>query len=375
MALSHRWGSAECQLRTESSTLEKFEHELPMELMPKTFRDAITVTRRLDIRYLWIDSLCILQDDPDDWKRESLKMGAIFESCICTIAATDALNDDGRDCGLFLPRDADPLAIDLCLPYDKIPLNGLSLKVFRRGDQVFVWKYRWPAQPSSTELAGLAHKRASICLHPRITSLYWRVRHSLWYNRGWVLQERILSPRIIYFTKDKLFWSCFTTTREEENSDPTSPHRKCIFSPCVRESESSLDYWMDILFDYAGCNLTFGKDRLAAIDGITHQFEDYYSVRICAGIFHDANGESLLWYTNKQPLQNFSDFHAPSWSWASLAGSIGFSLAPPLMAEHRFLIRDLLYEVTNMCPLRSLQGTCGNTCISGVFHLLAQWED
>lgn len=366
MTLSHRWGSTESQLRTESSTLERFQRELPMKLMPQTFRDAIAVTRQLDIRYLWIDSLCLVQDDPVDWKRESLNMGDIFESCICTIAATDALNEDGGDCGLFLSRDADPLAIDLCLPYDKTALNELSLKVFRRDDQVFVWKYKWLAQPdSSTEVAGLIQKRASICLRPRIVSLTARMRRSIWHNRGWVLQERVLSPRIVYFTKDKIFWSCFKMTKEEENSDPISPHRICAFSPHVREHESVLDHWKYILSDYIRCNLTFGKDRLAAIDGITRQFKDYYSLKIYAGIFHDETGESPLWCTNKKPLQNFSDFHAPSWSWASLAGCVSFSLQPPQKSEYRCLIRDLVYETTNVCPLRAPQGACGDTCISG----------
>lgn len=366
MTLSHRWGSTESQFKTESSTLKRFQRELPMELMPQSFRDAIKVTRQLDIRYLWIDSLCIVQDDPSDWKRESLKMGTIFASCICTIAATDALNQDGRDCGLFLPRDDDPLAIDLCLPYNKTPLKELSRKCFKGDCQCFVWKYKWLAQPnSSIEEEGLIQKRASICLRPRIVSLTARIRRSIWYNRGWVLQERLLSPRIIYFTKDKIFWSCFRMTKEEENSDPTAPHRIYIFSPHVREGGFLFDLWKSILLDYVRCNLTFGKDRLAAIDGITRQFEEYHSVKIYAGILHDATGESLLWYTNKKPLQRFLDFHAPSWSWTSLAGCVSFSLQSPLNGEYKCLIGDLAYDTTAACPLRTPQRVCGDTCISG----------
>lgn len=118
--------------------------------MPQSFRDAITVTRQLGNPYQWIDSLCIVQDNPSDWKRESLKMGSIFELCICTIAVTDALNEDGRNCELFLPRDDDPLAINLCLPYNKTPLNELSRKFCKRYYHDFVWKYKWLAQPNSS---------------------------------------------------------------------------------------------------------------------------------------------------------------------------------------------------------------------------------
>lgn len=67
---------------------------IPWELLPTTFRDAIQVTKGLGIRYLWIDSLCIIQDDDVDWKEESSKMASIYQNSFLTICATAAPDDE-----------------------------------------------------------------------------------------------------------------------------------------------------------------------------------------------------------------------------------------------------------------------------------------
>jgi Heterokaryon incompatibility protein (HET) len=108
--------------------------------MPPTFHDAIEVTRNLDFRYLWVDSLCITQGDPVELQSESQKMCEIFESSSCTIATVDSVAK-GIDRGLFLPCDSDPLAVKLSLPLDKTPLSTLSRKIFPEKDSVYVWKY------------------------------------------------------------------------------------------------------------------------------------------------------------------------------------------------------------------------------------------
>ncbi|PQE07156.1 Heterokaryon incompatibility protein [Rutstroemia sp. NJR-2017a BVV2] len=82
---------------TTKDNIDCFKQALPMEELPQTFKDAITVTRQLGLQYIWIDSLCIIQHDQEDWFRESAKMGDIFESSSCTLAAVDALDDDSND--------------------------------------------------------------------------------------------------------------------------------------------------------------------------------------------------------------------------------------------------------------------------------------
>ncbi|PQE24439.1 heterokaryon incompatibility protein [Rutstroemia sp. NJR-2017a BBW] len=114
LTLSHRWGERPKTEPTKDN-FDRFKQALPMDELPPTFKDAITATRQLGLQYIWIDSLCIIQHDKEDWVHESAKMGDIFESSSCTLAAVDALDDDSNDQGLFLPR-SNPLAVRICCP-------------------------------------------------------------------------------------------------------------------------------------------------------------------------------------------------------------------------------------------------------------------
>jgi len=145
--LSHRW-EKNPRFRTLRSNLQHSQQALPMDQASHTFRDAIEVTRQLGFRHLWTYSLCIVQDDENDWMLRSQKMGNIFESSTCMIAAVDVLGEDGIDRGLFLPRDCDPLAVRLALPYEKAPLAAFSERLCKKYNRkkysrVYIWKLRW----------------------------------------------------------------------------------------------------------------------------------------------------------------------------------------------------------------------------------------
>ncbi len=86
IALSHCWGGKISPLLT-TETLEPFQNRLSYAALPANFRDAIVITRELGIRYLWIDSLCILQDSKQDWQQESKMMAAIYRDSTLTISA------------------------------------------------------------------------------------------------------------------------------------------------------------------------------------------------------------------------------------------------------------------------------------------------
>jgi hypothetical protein len=79
-----------------------YSKELPWDLAPATFRDAINIARVLGIEYIWVDALCIVQDDPIEWQKEASKMESIYSGSSLTIAATDATNSSG---GCFLNAD------------------------------------------------------------------------------------------------------------------------------------------------------------------------------------------------------------------------------------------------------------------------------
>lgn len=90
VALSYCWGPADAartQLKTESHTLQKRKHGIPNQIMSRVMQDAIKTTRLLSLRYLWIDALCIVQDDNDDWEKEAASMGQVYSNAALTLCA------------------------------------------------------------------------------------------------------------------------------------------------------------------------------------------------------------------------------------------------------------------------------------------------
>lgn len=112
-ALSHCWGSFQ-PLSTRGKNIKDHLADSRWNWLPRTFQDAIIVCRSLSIRYLWIDSLCIHQDDDDDWRQESARMGSIYLGAYITIAATGAPN---ATAGLFLSRSIEPSPVSLPLQF------------------------------------------------------------------------------------------------------------------------------------------------------------------------------------------------------------------------------------------------------------------
>ena len=173
MALSHRWGEDEHRrpLSTLTWNEKAFCKSIDFQHLPKTFQDAVEVTRELNIRYLWIDSLCILQDDNRDWETESRRMEAIFANAFCTIAATSAKDSwDG-----FLVRQSIKQSVKLVDSSVNPPLSVYACEVGGNFDN----------DVGSAELN----------------------------QRAWVLQERALSPRTIHFTATQTYWECGSVIR------------------------------------------------------------------------------------------------------------------------------------------------------------------
>jgi hypothetical protein len=172
IALSHRWGTY-APLKTTKTTIGIHCEEIIFADLPRTFRDAVIVTRKLGVRYLWIESLCIVQDDPQDWLCESAMMGEIFANSYCTLAATSAEDCNG---GLFVPRTM-----------------SRSVKL--------------------TDSSG----NPAITFYSSVEDQFERDLHDGELNsRGWVLQERLLSPRIIHFTAVQTFWECGSDRYSED---------------------------------------------------------------------------------------------------------------------------------------------------------------
>ncbi len=165
LALSHRWGDPRVHrpFFTQRSNFEQFQDSINFDELPKMFQDAVEVTRRLAVRFLWIDTLCIIQDDAEDWETQSKMMEEIFNSAYCSIAASCAR---GSSDAFIVPR-----------PQRKT----VALKQ-KSGDTLYICE--------------------------AIDNFRNDVEESELSQRGWVLQERALSHRTIYFTRNQVYWEC-----------------------------------------------------------------------------------------------------------------------------------------------------------------------
>jgi Heterokaryon incompatibility protein (HET) len=103
IALSHRWGTT-WHLTTTKSNISEMQQGIRLQDLPRTFSDAVSITRKFGIRYLWIDSLCIVQDDPKDWEIEASRMAGVYSGSYITIAAISS-KDSNSGCVPEVPSE------------------------------------------------------------------------------------------------------------------------------------------------------------------------------------------------------------------------------------------------------------------------------
>lgn len=267
--LSHCWGKRSYKTLL-STNLSGFQVKIPTSAISLTFQDAFEVARYLGYRYLWIDCLCIVQDDEDDWARESAMMCTIYGNSNLNIAASSA--SDGS-MGCFVAR------------HNK-------------------WRCQVRAGPDILDIYS--------------PSLKSTLRSSNLAARGWVLQERILSPRTIHFTEKQIFWECNRHIACEALPDGVwdeAEYRK----PLVNGSHKVGD-WQSIVEAYSYAKLTFSKDKLVAISGLAQLVHSTSKDQYVAGLWKRDLIRQLLWRVNEpRTSQKYTDYIAPSWSWASVA--------------------------------------------------------
>ena len=315
VALSHCWGTPEKRpLVTTRANIQKHMEGLEMDSLPKTFRDAILLTRSLGIRYVWIDCLCIVQDDPADWKRESNNMGKVYQYSTVTIAAANA-KDSSEGC--FFD--------DACSSYR--PTENLRKK---QGDVI-------PGGGQGVEslvCEALPQVRIAVTLpvfeEDKITGSFsvapWLAERSYsttvldttpLFRRGWALQEWALSRRTFIFLKDSILWSC----RELCVDDTGTMLKRYVQRP-------SLFDWASLIQEYTKRNLTYESDGMIAIQGLANMVQSQRDDTYFAGMWPADLPQSLLWKIRNDSVGRHAlrRSHLPSWTWARLEGHVGFQM-------------------------------------------------
>jgi hypothetical protein len=297
IALSHCWGGRSL-FCTTNSNFQTYQKCLRFEDFPKTFRDAVILTRALGFRYLWIDALCIIQGDARDWENEADAVGGYYRNAVLTISAMRAPDYNG---GLFHPRKS----VVAELPAGTS--SGASSK------SLFVREAYFPFPSATARITGPVSERA------------------------WVLQERLLSPAVLHFTKREIVWECRTQTCFEHGSYtmPQDYETKLLLTTGERNRtnrstpgwrmprKDRFREWYKLVQTYSAKKLTRNDDRLPAIAGLATRFHSMCHSTYLAGLWEEDVMRGLLWNTTDQEpptdgvVEDLSAWHTPSWSWAA----------------------------------------------------------
>ncbi|KAL1848341.1 hypothetical protein Daus18300_013623 [Diaporthe australafricana] len=287
-ALSYCWGSPDDEDTSRGrTTADNFDlrhgQPFPITELPATIRDAIILTRGCGLEYIWVDSVCIIQGDMDDWLTEANRMHEVYANAYFTICAASV---ESASAGLLHTRQA--------------------------------WKY-------SVEPCQLASNRISI----RSSSFRELIQGSAWSKRAWTLQEEHLSPRIMYWTPQRMYWSCsrrFITEGESLGRPAPAAIHHPPESSFLAASRSGLhlhERWYDMVESFTKRALTNPSDKLPAIAGIAMRYHRHReSDEYLAGLWRDTFALDLAWRTSVYLMESqkplCEDDIIPSWSWASL---------------------------------------------------------
>jgi hypothetical protein len=295
--LSYCWGSG-VPVKLLSHLLAEFEQGIPITSLPKTLQEAVDVSRILRVKYIWIDALCIIQDSRGDWNREATTMADIYSNSYCNLAATSSKDCDG---GLIKARNPDDLKPTLVQTH-------------------------WEDIESET-------------LHLIDTEIVVKdVDKAPLNRRGWVLQERYLSPRTLHFGRNQLFWECYQGISSE--AYPSGFLSGCFMmlpkkdlaafnlgasqtdSQHSGHSQAVYDYWCSLVEVFTLCSLTQQDDKLPAISGLARRIASLTSDEYVVGLWKAKLPSQLLWAPEKNPGSRLETYVGPSWSWVSIDGGV-----------------------------------------------------
>lgn len=353
-ALSHCWGQSRPAVTTKANYASR-QSGIFLSDLPRTFQDAVWVARRLGIGYIWIDSLCIIQDDAEDWDREAMDMYRIYGAAYVTLAAAHGVNGDA---GLFPPADEGqitPLDVKMERPGEgvvtTISVNVMAVPRLDKDSQVHKAYSTDEVSPSDADVLQ---------------------------TRGWALQERALSNRVVHFNAQEMVYECrrlglgcdcgsvwtkesfitqmmgslyYRRTDAKDDRDPDdmsidgSDNESSVKGrhPRVLDEVESASIWAGNVKTFTTKALTKPNDRLSAFAGIAQTFQqlvdDHEDEEIfrdtgayCAGLWEKSLPGGLMWSCSTEDMfslqpnsgvpgsTRIENAHAPTWSWCSVTG-------------------------------------------------------
>ncbi|KAH6954352.1 heterokaryon incompatibility protein-domain-containing protein [Fusarium avenaceum] len=307
VALSYVWGLSEkaIELRSERrltrDNMSRLQQHNILEQMPipQTIRDAMAVVKATGERYLWVDALCIVQDDPEDLSHQTGRMDLIYSKALFTIVAACGSDSGSGLAGLpSSPRDIFQRQV-------KVSPNGLHIMP---------------------------------CLN---LSDGDTLKSSKWNTRGWTFQERLLSRRALIFTNSQIYWCCEGRTLDEE-SLLDAPGSTIVATAqefgCYDEWESieakfSEEIYSTYITQFSTRQFTFPSDALPAFLGIIHRYEHLNKQKLHWGLKTIRFDQSLVWKYGRGRRREMYTYISedsvarsvpyPSWSWLGWTGFIG----------------------------------------------------
>ncbi|KAI9667677.1 MAG: hypothetical protein M1821_000494 [Bathelium mastoideum] len=298
IALSHCWGR-EQTYQTTRQTMASRCKALELRDMPKTFTDAIRLTRQHEIQYLWIDSLCIIQDDLSDWQQEASQMHEVYSGAFFVLSAASSPSDDHG----FLKK----------FPY-RVEAYKLESS---EGSGVF-------------DIMVQATKKSPHSLYDDPIKL-----------RGWTLQEEHLARRVLQFGAHDVKFRCCTKRFSELKyygyTDGQEGHSlfATLLGPMIhyKSRTAMYDQWHKVIENYSERSLSRENDRLPALSGLAATLNSNLQDEYLAGIWMRDVSSGLLWFRLYGEEEDdvvegptTLDCGTPSFSWASTTGEISYLL-------------------------------------------------
>jgi hypothetical protein len=345
ITLSYRWGPETGRTSLKTENKQVFYQSIPTHAWPQVYRDAVSVAQRLGVRYLWIDSLCIIQNEKQDWKTQAALMDKIYSCGRLNFAAVAGAASQG------LEVTRHPLGISPCeftkqQPGSEPGESGIKRWLCHRAEGAF----------------GSA------------------VDPSPLYKRGWTFQERVLSRRIVHFG-DELFWECSGLHASETlplgNNASGSRYSDQAMMKTTLQGQSMSDneastyqssnrpshpgylgyhgvhhLWGNVVRCYSRTDLTVPSDKLTALNGIASSAARRFGLSMTeqhylAGLWRHRLPQQMLWHGDQRRLPDTAGElalrlarHFPSWSWASFPGATRLYGTPSIGPLRSFIRLD-----------------------------------